>query len=135
MLFILRLTNGNCVILLAADEQNARQLLRKIDCGDGEIVSVRALDRFGVHLSPTEDGSLEILSWEDSALDSILQNEYPFLQRAFHEANSRAFEQAATDEPSILRLNAEFERNTEIIRRAVRVERERCGSKADGAHS
>ncbi len=95
MLFILRLTNGNCVILLASDEQNARESVKQMDYDEGEnIVSVRALDRFGVHLSPTEEGSLEILNWDDSALDSILENEYPFLQRAFQEANSRCFEQA-----------------------------------------
>jgi hypothetical protein len=134
MLFIVRLTNGNCVILLAPDEQSARQSLKKIDYESAEIASVRVLDRFGVQLSPTADGSLEILNWDDCALDTILANEYPFLQKAFREANSRAFEQAGPDEPAILRLNAEFERNTEIMRRAIRMERERCAPKADGAH-
>jgi hypothetical protein len=136
MLFILRLTNGNCVILLASDEQNAQQSLEQMGCEEGvNVVSIRALDHFGVHLSPTEDGSLQILSWDDSALDSILEMEYPFLQRAFQEANSRSFGQADADEPSIVRLNAEFERNTEIMRRALRVERERFAPKADGAHN
>jgi hypothetical protein len=136
VLFILRLSNGSCVILLASDEQNARQSLKEIDNDEGEsIVSVRALNRFGIHLSPTEDGSLEILNWDDSALDSILENEYPILQKAFQEANSWPFEQPGPDEPSILRLNAEFERSTEIMRQALRVERERFGSRADGAHS
>jgi hypothetical protein len=136
MLYILRLTNGNSVILLAPDEQSARCSAKHMDFFEGaEIASVRPLDSFGIQLSPTEDGSLEILDWDESALDCILANEYPILKDAYRQANRQAFDAASPDEPVILRLNAHFERNTEILRQALRLERQRFTPKADGAHS
>jgi hypothetical protein len=131
MLYIVRLTNGNCVILLAPDEQSARCAAKEMD---DEIASIRAIESFRVQLCPTEDGTLEILHWDDSVLDCILKSEYPLLHHAYREANARPFEKPDADQPAILRLNAEFERNTEIMRQAVRLERQRFGPRADGAH-
>jgi hypothetical protein len=130
MLYVVRLTNGNCVILLAPDEGRARSAVNGMK---EEIASIRTLEAFRVQLSPTEDGNLEILDWDDSVLNCILKSEYPLLYEAYHEANARPFEKPDADEPAILRLNAEFERNTEIMRQAVRLERKRFAPRADGA--
>jgi hypothetical protein len=137
MLYIVRLTNGNCAILLAPDELSARAAVKQMnENGRAEdIASIRPLDDFRVQLCPTEDGTLEVLHWDDSVLDGILANEYPLLHQAYREANALSFEKPAADEPGILRLNAEFERNTEIMREALRQERKRFSPKADSAHS
>jgi len=136
MLYVLRLTNGNCIVLLASDEPSARSRAQQMDFFEqAEVASVRQIENFAVQLSPTEDGSLEIVDWDEGALDSILVNEYPVLQEAYREANARPFAKAAPDQPVIVRLNAEFERNTEAMRDALRIERQRFMPKADGAHS
>lgn len=120
MLFILRLTNGDCIVLLAPDEQTARSSASQLDILQGEdIVSVRRLDSFEVRLCPTEDGSLEVASWNDAALDSILANEYPILLGAYRRANAQPFARPNDKQPLLQHLRAEFERNTEIIRQAL----------------
>jgi hypothetical protein len=135
MLYIVRLTNGNCVILLAPDEPSARAAVKQMNGKGEDIASIRPLDHFRVQLCPTEDGTLEVLHWDDSVLDGILENEYPLLHQAYREANALSFEKPDADEPAILRLNAEFERNTEIMRDALRQERKRFSPKAGSAHS
>jgi hypothetical protein len=135
MLYIVRLTNGNCVILLATDEVSARSVAKQMNDECEGIASIRPLENFRLQLCPTEDGTLEVLHWDESVLDCILENEYPLLHHAYREANACAFEKPDADEPAILRLNAEFERNTEIMRQALRLERKRFSPKADGAHS
>ncbi len=129
MLFILRLTNGDCIVLLAPDEQTARSSASQLDILQGEsVVSVRRLDGFEVRLSPTEDGSLEVASWNDAALDSILANEYPVLFDAYRRANAQPFARPNEQQPSLQHLKAEFERNKEIIRQALDQEIRRFAS-------
>ena len=125
MLYILRLTNGDSIVLLAPDEQAARRSASQLDRLRGEnIVSVRPLDSFEIKLSPTEDGGLEITSWNDAALDSILANEYPALFDSYQRANAHPFARSGS-EPPLQHLEAEFERNAEIIRQALAQEIQR----------
>jgi hypothetical protein len=134
MLYIVRLTKGNCVVLLAPDEPSARAAATQMN-NDEKVASVRPLENFQVQLCPTEDGTLEVLQWDDSVLDAILEHEYPLLHDAYREANALSFEKPADDEPAILRLNTEFEHNTEVMRHALRQERKRFSPKADSAHT
>src|SRR5580700_4875609 len=84
MLYILRFNNGDCVVVLAADETTARKAARNL-VGDQpvEVVTARRLRNFCVQLTPTDDGSLELVQWDDATLDDILTAEYPQLEDAY----------------------------------------------------
>jgi hypothetical protein len=126
MLYVLRLTNGDCFVTLAADEQSARQIAVLTLDPSIEIVTVRPLASFLVQLTPTGDGNLEISQWDDAALDNILANEYPILHQAYLRANSQPFLEAFdSEEPLFSQLHAANDRNTEIIREGLRREREK----------
>jgi hypothetical protein len=126
MLYVLRLTNGDCFVTLAADEQSARQIAKlKLDPFI-EVVTVRPLVSFAVQLAPTEDGSLEISQWDDATLDNVLASEYPLLHEAYLRANAQPFlESFDSEEPLFSQLHAANDRNTEIIREGLRREREK----------
>jgi hypothetical protein len=127
MLYIMRLAKGDCIIASARDERSAHDLADKLGQEDGEtVVSVRELPRFAVRLSPNDDASLEVHSWDDSTLDDVLVNEYPALNDAFRAANAAPFlPEAQADEPLFAQLSEAHEKNTEIIREGLRMERQR----------
>jgi hypothetical protein len=127
MLYILRLTNGDCVLALAADECSARQMAGKLSGEEGaEVTTVRTLDNFAVQLSPTEEGTLEVAHWDDAALDGILASEYPLLFEAYRRANAQPLLTApSSEEKTMAHLEAAYEQNTEIIRQGLRSERQR----------
>jgi hypothetical protein len=128
MIYILRLTNGDCVVAMAANEDGARQVATRITTLDDapEVASVRRLDAFGVRFTPTEDGGLQVAHWEEAALEDILANEYPVLNEACHRANSEPFLPAANlTEPVLPQLKDAYEQNTDIIRDGLRQELQR----------
>jgi hypothetical protein len=127
MLYILRLTDGDCIVALASDEQSAGQAAAKLyPQHTQDIISVRPLDSFAVRFSPTEDGSLEVTHWDDATLDSILANEYPLLNEACQRANAEPFLPAANlAEPVLSQLKDAYERNTDIIREGLQQELQR----------
>jgi hypothetical protein len=124
MLYVLRLSDGDCVVVLASDEQEARRATNDLDPDNPtEIVSVRQLEGFALRLSPTEEASLEISGWNDATLDSILSREYPLLEEAYRRANAERFDQSQDPkQPALSRLRSQFERNTEAIRKALELE-------------
>jgi hypothetical protein len=129
MMFILRLTNGDCVVTMAADERSARETARRLNRSEddaAEVASVRRLDSFAVQFSPTEDGSLAVAHWYDATLDSILASEYPVLNEAYRRANAEPFLPTANpQEPALSQLKTAHNQNTEIIREGLRLERQR----------
>jgi hypothetical protein len=128
MIYILRLTNGDCVVAMAADECAARQVAMRITTLDEtpEVATIRRLDGFGVRFAPTEDGGLQVAHWEDATLDSILSNEYPVLNEACQRANAEPFLPAANlAEPVLSQLEDAYERNTDIIRNGLQQELQR----------
>ncbi len=130
MLYILRLTNGSCAVVLSGDEPSARQAALKLDLeGDVEIASVRPLQNFAVQLSPTEDGSLEVEHFDDTTLDDVLACEYPLLEKALRQANAQPFvKPVGTSALSLSALKTWHEGNNRIVREAVRRERERLAT-------
>jgi hypothetical protein len=132
MLYILRLTNGSSVVVLSDDERSARQAALDLNLeGDAEIASIRPLNQFAVQLSPTEDGSLEAEHWDSSTLDDILSREYPLMEEALRHANARPFvKPAGASGLSLAALKSWHEKNNEIIREAIRLERERLATPA-----
>jgi|SRR5271166_163043 len=130
MLYVLRLSSGDCIVTSAADEVSARALNGTLKLEDGEtIASARALSSFSVRFSPTDDASLEVNSWDDPGLNDILVNEYPLLNKAFHLANSvRFMPPPNSTKPLVEQLRDAHEQNSEILRKALRLELERLNS-------
>jgi hypothetical protein len=132
MLYVLRLSSGDCIVAAATDERGARDLAGALGLEPGETVaSVRPLSNFAVRFSPTDSASFEVSSWDDSTLDDILINEYPMLNQALRLANSVRF-MPSTDStrPLFEQFKEAYERNTEIIREGLRKELERLKSQA-----
>jgi hypothetical protein len=127
MLYILRLTNGDCVVAMAADERSARETAKRLSQdATTDVATARRLDSFAVQFSPTEDGNLEVAHWDDATLDNILASEYPSLNEAYLRANAEPFLKASDfEEPILSHLRTEHERNTEIIRAGLRLELDR----------
>lgn len=120
MLFVLRLTNGDCVVAEEADEFAARQTANRLSSNETQVASVRRLGRFAMQFSPTEDASLEVAHWDDAVLDDILAHEYPLLDEAYRHANAVPFAMASDpEEPILSDLKAAYEQNTEIIRQGL----------------
>ncbi len=130
MMYVMRLMNGDCVIASAHNEQSARDFADHLGIDDAQpVVSIRELSRFGVRFSPDDQGSLEVHSWDDAALDDILANEYPVLNDAFRRANAVPLMAATgSTESSMLQLKHGYEANTAIIREGLRLERKRLSS-------
>ena len=126
-MYILRLTNGDCIVAMAADERGALETAKKLIQDEAAgVTSVRRLDRFGVQFSPTEDGTLEVEHWDDATVDDILASEYPLLNEAYRRANAAPFIEAFDpEEPVLAQLQSAHDRNTEIIREGLRRELER----------
>jgi hypothetical protein len=125
MLYILRFTNGDCVVAMAADETTARQAARDLLVDQSaEVVTARRLRKFAVRLTPTDDGSLELAQWEDATLDDILAAEYPQLEQAYRRANAQPLVKTSDSKgPGLSQLKAAYDRNREIIREGLELER------------
>lgn len=122
MIFVVRLTNGDCVVAMAADERGARESALKLCLDDGvEVASIRPLDSFAVQFTPTEDGSFEATHWDDATLQNILAHEYPLLHEAYQQANAESLMPAAQniDKSSLPQLRAAYQRNLEKIREGL----------------
>jgi len=130
MLYVMRLTTGDCIIAVAPEEDAARKLadgLLQLDCE--KVVSIRQLSRFALRFSPAESGDLEARAWDDAALDDILIHEYPLLNDAFHTANTAPFMPAPdSNEPLFTPLRQAYKNNTEIIRKGLQLEQQRLSS-------
>jgi hypothetical protein len=127
MLYILRLSNGDCIIVEAQDQSVARDLAAAVALEEGEsIVSMRPLPRFAARFSPNDDASLNVSSWDDATLDDILAHEYPLLNEAFRQANSLPLMEAGSvNRDTLNQLKEAHEKNLEIIRKGLRMELEK----------
>ena len=127
MLYVLRLSTGDCIIVEAQDQSIARDLAVSSGLEEGEaVVSVRALPRFAARFSPNDSASLDAGSWDDATLDDILVHEYPLLNDAFRQANSVPLMPATSVTPEVLnQLKEAHEQNLEIIRKGLRMELQR----------
>ncbi len=130
MMYIVRMTNGDCVAAMAADERGARCIAMKLRLDEtAEVASIRRIDSFAVQFTPTEDGSLEATHWDDATLDGILANEYPLLRKAFQRANAEPLlPKRDSTEPAMERLHSAYERNLDGIREGLRQELQRSGT-------
>ena len=127
MLYILRLSTGDCIIVEAQDQEIARDLAIASGLEEGEsVVSLRLLSRFAARFSPNDDASLNVSSWDDATLDDILAHEYPLLNEAFRQANSLPLMEAGSiNRDTLNQLKEAHEKNLEIIRKGLRMELEK----------
>ena len=88
MLYGLRLSSGDCIIVEAQDQASARDSALAYRLEEGEsVVSIRPLPRFAARFSPNDSASLDVNSLDDVTLDDILAHEYSLLNEAFRQAN------------------------------------------------
>ena len=128
MLYILRLSTGDCIIVEAQDQEIARELAIASGLEEGEsVVSIRSLSRFAARFSPNDSASLDVSSWDDATLDDILAHEYPALNEAFHHANSVPLMEAASANRGVIvtQLKEAYQENLKIIRKGLRSELQR----------
>lgn len=130
MLYVLRLFSGDCIVVAAEDESSARALAGVLDLeADQTVAAVRVLPRFAVRLSPTDNGTLEVDSWDDATLDDLLIHEYPLLNEALHKANSVRFMPTPDPTKPVLdELRQAHAQNVKIIREGLQRERARLSS-------
>jgi hypothetical protein len=127
MLYVLRLSTGDCILVEAPDQSIARDFALGYRLEEGEsVVSVRPLPRFAARFSPNDSASLDVNSWDDATLDDILAHEYPLLNEAYRQANSTPLMEAASvNRDTLNQLKDAHEKNLEIIRRGLRLELQR----------
>ena len=76
-LFVLRLRNGNCVVVAAGDDAAARQRAKDLRA-DVEIATVRELDSFAAQFLLTDGGELKSILLDEQTR----AHEYPILNSA-----------------------------------------------------
>ena len=80
-LFVLRLRNGNCVVVAAGDDAAARQRAKDLRA-DVEIATVRELDSFAAQFLLTDGGELKSILLDEQTLADLRAHEYPILNSA-----------------------------------------------------
>ena len=80
-LFVLRLRNGNCVVVAAGDDAGARRRAKDLRA-DVQIVTVRELESFAAQFLLTDDGELKSILLDEQTLADLRAHEYPILNSA-----------------------------------------------------
>ena len=131
-LFVLRLRDGNCVVVAAEDEAGARQRAKDLRT-DVEIATVRKLESFAAQFLLTDDGELKSILLDEQTLADLRIHEYPMLNSARNqsyadfnssETDSRA-EHVLYDAPAQKHIAAWDDRDKRLVSYAVRQERDR----------
>lgn len=115
-LYVARLNDGNCITVLAENEQQARERASTLIFDDGvRIAGMRELRNFNAFFSLKNDGSLSLALWDCLTDNEILSQDYPFLNHV--HAQEPDMSQAAT---GMVASQAAI-----LLREAVRLERKR----------
>ena len=130
-LFVLRLRNGNCVVVAAGDDAAARQ--RANLRADVEIATVRELESFAAQFLLTDNGELKTILLDEQTLADLRAHEYPILNSArtqshadfnSSETDSKA-EHVLYDAPAQKHIAAWDDRDKRLVSYAVQQERDR----------
>lgn len=127
--YVLRLQDGNCVVVDADNEEQARKSAKPlISC---EVVSTRQLKSFVAQFALTDEGELASTLVEKGTISDLHKHEYPML-RAAHAHSYADFGASSTDnkasavlfDPKASRHAKGWDkRNKETVRFAVEQER------------
>jgi hypothetical protein len=79
-LYVLRLRDGNCIILDAPNEDSARERAKPLAAS--EVATARKLDSFVVQFALTDEGELTATLLDKNTISDLHQHEYPMLQAA-----------------------------------------------------
>jgi nitrous oxide reductase len=79
-LYVLRLRDGNCIVVDASTENNARERAKPLAAS--EVATARKLDFFAAQFALTDDGDLTATLFDKNTVSELHQNEYPMLQAA-----------------------------------------------------
>ncbi|HSM87287.1 MAG TPA: hypothetical protein VLT16_14110 [Candidatus Limnocylindrales bacterium] len=92
--FVLRLRDGNCVVVDADNEEQAREKARPLMAS--EVATTRKLESFVAQFSLTNEGDLAAVILEKKTIADLYQHEYPLL-RAAHAQSYEDFGDSETD--------------------------------------
>lgn len=128
-IYVLRLRDGNCLVVNALNEDHARKNVAPLAAS--EVVTVRELDAFVAQFVLNDNGELTATLLDKETIADLHQHEYPMLGAA--NAQSYAdFGASETDSKTdMVRFNSTARRHTqdwdardkEIVRYAVEQER------------
>ena len=93
-LYVLRLRDGNCIIVEAPNEETATA--RSQSLAASEVASVRRLESFMAQFSLTDEGDLTANILDRKTVAELQQHEYPLL-RAAHAHSYQDFGASETD--------------------------------------
>jgi hypothetical protein len=131
-LFVLRLRDGNCVVVAAEDEAGARQRAKDLRT-DVEIATVRKLESFAAQFLLTDNGELQSTLLDEQTLADLRVHEYPMLNSArtqsYVDFNSSETDSKTDyvlyDAPAQKHIAAWDDRDKRLVSYAVRQERDR----------
>lgn len=128
-LYVLRLRDGNCIILDAPNEDSARERAKPLAAS--EVATARKLDSFVVQFALTNAGELTATLLDKNTVSDLHQHEYPMLQAA-NAQSYMDFDASETDsnsDPVLFNGDANLhvqqwdQRDKEILHFAVQQER------------
>jgi hypothetical protein len=130
-IYVLRLRNGNCIMVDALTEEQARENARPLAAS--EIVTARELKAFAVQFALGDEGGFAGVLVDKKTIADLHDHEYPMLGAA-HTQSYADFNASETDSataPVLFNLPAQRhlqqwdERDKQIVRYAVEQERSR----------
>jgi hypothetical protein len=93
-LFVLRLRDGNCIVVDAPNEEKARDRARPLAAS--EVATARKLDSFVAQFALNDDGQLTATVLDKNTISDLHQHEYPLLHAA-HAQSYIDFDDSETD--------------------------------------
>jgi len=84
-LYVLRLRDGNCIVVDAPDEEKARNRARPLAAS--EVATARKLESFVVQFALTDRGELAATLLDKKTVADLHEHEYPLL----HAANAQSY--------------------------------------------
>jgi len=130
-IYVLRLRDGNCLVVNALNEDHARKNVQPLAAS--EVVTVRKLDAFVAQFVLGDSGELTATLLDKETIADLHQHEYPMLKAA----NAQSYDDFGVSEtdseteavrfspPARRHAQAWDERDEQIVRYAVEQERSR----------
>ncbi len=128
-IYVLRLRDGNCLVVNALNEDQARKNVQPLAAS--EVVTVRELDAFVAQFLLNDNGELTATLLDKETIADLHQHEYPMLGAA-HAQSYADFGVSETDSKTdVVRFNSTARRHAQnwdardkqIVRYAVEQER------------
>jgi hypothetical protein len=128
-IYVLRLRDGNCLVVTALNEDDARKNVEPLAAG--EVVTVRELDAFVAQFVLNDDGELTATLLDKETIADLHQHEYPMLGAASAQSYADFGVSETDSKTEAVRFNSTAsrhaqewdERDKEIVRYAVEQER------------